>query len=64
MPEHPKRLRDLNQWAKHMVDLATGNATEGGPDSTKDAAAQSLGRATLCVDHSITRHYANQAMLR
>jgi hypothetical protein len=27
MPEHPKRLRDLNQWAKHMVDLATGNAT-------------------------------------
>ena len=25
MPEkHPKRPRDLNQWAKHMVDLATG----------------------------------------
>jgi hypothetical protein len=23
MPKHPKRPRDLNQWAKHMVDLAT-----------------------------------------
>jgi hypothetical protein len=23
-----KRPRDLNQWAKHMVDLATGNAQE------------------------------------
>ena len=59
MPEHPKRPRDLNQWAKHMVDLATGNATVGGPDPTKDAAAQSLGRATLCVDHSITSEGAS-----
>ena len=43
MPEkHPKRPRDLNQWAKRMVDLATGNATE--PTSTKDAAAVALGR--------------------
>ena len=64
MPEHPKRPRDLNQWAKHMVDLATGNATVGGPDPTKDAAAQNLGRATLCVDHSITRHYASRANIR
>jgi hypothetical protein len=45
MSDRPrKRPRDLNQWAKHMVDLATGNVTEGGPDPTKDAAAQSLGR--------------------
>jgi hypothetical protein len=44
MPEkHPKRPRDLNQWAKHMVDLATGNATDN-QDATKDAAAVSLGR--------------------
>jgi hypothetical protein len=63
MPKRPKRRRDLNQWAKHMVDLAPGNATEGGPDPTKDAAAQSLGRATLCVAHSITCHYANHAKL-
>jgi len=26
--KHPKRPRDLNQWAKHMVDLATGAAKE------------------------------------
>jgi hypothetical protein len=25
MAEHPKRPRDLNQWAKHMVDIATGS---------------------------------------
>jgi hypothetical protein len=24
MEKHPKRPRDLNQWAKHMVDIATG----------------------------------------
>jgi hypothetical protein len=26
--KHPKRPRDLNQWAKHMVDLATGEVEE------------------------------------
>jgi hypothetical protein len=26
MAKTPKRPRDLNQWAKHMVDLATGQA--------------------------------------
>jgi hypothetical protein len=32
MPEkHPKRPRDLNQWAKRMVDLATGEAAEPAP---------------------------------
>lgn len=44
MTKHPKRPRDLNQWAKHMVDLATGNAAEPDPDAGKDAAAVSLGR--------------------
>lgn len=24
--KHPKRPRDLNQWAKRMVDIATGEA--------------------------------------
>ena len=42
--KHPKRPRDLNQWAKHMVDLATGAATDSTPDEGKDAAAVSLGR--------------------
>jgi hypothetical protein len=26
MPKTPKRPRDLNQWAKRMVDIATGEA--------------------------------------
>lgn len=26
--KHPKRPRDVNQWAKHMVDLATGQVQE------------------------------------
>ena len=26
MPKAPKRPRDLNQWAKRMVDIATGEA--------------------------------------
>jgi hypothetical protein len=34
----PKRPRDLNQWAKHMVDL------ESDPNEGKDAAAVDLGR--------------------
>ena len=42
--KHPKRPRDLNQWAKRMVDLATGNAQEPDPNEGKDAAAVSLGR--------------------
>jgi hypothetical protein len=25
--EHPKRPRDLNQWAKRMIDIATGEAS-------------------------------------
>jgi len=36
--KHPKRPRDLNQWAKHMVDLATGEAQE-----TSKAAGQQKG---------------------
>lgn len=42
MPEkHPKRPRDLNQWAKHMVEIATGTAE---PQKEKDPAAVALGR--------------------
>jgi hypothetical protein len=40
-----KRPRDLNQWAKHMVDLATGNAPEPpSPDEPKNPAVVALGR--------------------
>ena len=28
MPKLPKRPRDLNQWAKRMVDIATGEVED------------------------------------
>lgn len=40
----PKRPRDANQLAKSIVDIATGQASDDGPDSGKDPAAVSLGR--------------------
>jgi len=42
--KHPKRPRDLNQWAKYMVDLATGATQEPVSSPTKNAAAAELGR--------------------
>jgi hypothetical protein len=44
MTRIPKRPRDLNQWAKRMVDLATGIAEDPDPNEGKDAAAVELGR--------------------
>lgn len=45
-PKHPKRPRDLNQFAKLMVDLATGNAQDSTvpDDPNKNPAAVQLGR--------------------
>jgi hypothetical protein len=43
--KHPKRPRDLNQFAKRMVDLATGNADEPNLDAGKSPAAVARGRA-------------------
>lgn len=43
----PKRPRDLNQWAKRMVDIATGAVSDHEPtpeEQGKDPAAVSLGR--------------------
>jgi hypothetical protein len=43
----PKRPRDLNQWAKRMVDIATGEVSDREPtpeERGKDPAAVSLGR--------------------
>jgi hypothetical protein len=48
MPKAPKRPRDLNQWAKRMVDVATGEAEDRDQtptlDPNKDAAAVALGQ--------------------
>lgn len=44
MPEkHPKRPRDFNQFAKQMVDLATGNAEDG--DEVAESAHTKRARA-------------------
>jgi hypothetical protein len=40
--KHSKRPRDLNQWAKHLVDLATGVVQE--PESAPESPAAELGR--------------------
>jgi hypothetical protein len=45
--KHPKRPRDLNQWAKRMVDIATGETIDREPtpeEQGKDPAAVALGR--------------------
>lgn len=45
--KHPKRPRDLNQWAKRMVDIATGAQDDRAPtpeEQGKDPAAVTLGR--------------------
>jgi hypothetical protein len=47
MIKTPKRPRDLNQWAKRMVDIATGAIDDREPtpeEQSKDPAAVSLGR--------------------
>ncbi len=43
----PKRPRDLNQWAKRMLDIATGEVGDVAPtpeEQGKDPAAVALGR--------------------
>jgi hypothetical protein len=47
MTKTPKRPRDTNQWAKRMVDIATGEVSDSEPtpeEQGKDAAAVKLGR--------------------
>lgn len=45
--KHPKRPRDLNQWARRMVEIGTGEVEDREPtpeEQGKDAAAVALGR--------------------
>lgn len=45
--KHPKRPRDINQWAKRMVDIATGDASDREPTPEErgvDPAASALGK--------------------
>lgn len=43
MQKKPKRPRDANQLAKHILDLATGEATEAAKPDTRNPAAVALG---------------------
>ena len=45
--KHPKRPRDLNQWAKRMTDIVSGEVEDREPtpeEQGKDPAAVALGR--------------------
>ena len=45
--KHPERPRDLNQWAKRMVDIATGEVTDREPTPEErgvDPAASAMGK--------------------
>jgi hypothetical protein len=46
MTKTPKRPRDVNQWAKRMVEIATGQVADSQPtpESGKNPAAVELGR--------------------
>lgn len=44
MATKPKRPRDVNQRAKLIVDIATGEAEDENPDEGKNKAAQEMGR--------------------
>jgi hypothetical protein len=47
MTNTPKRPRDLNQWAKRMVDIATGEVDDREPtpeERGKNPAAVALGK--------------------
>lgn len=47
MTSTPKRPRDLNQWAKRMVDIATGAADDREPTPEErgvDAGASAMGK--------------------
>jgi hypothetical protein len=40
MPKAPKRPRDLNQWAKRMVDISTGEVVEQSQKMTEKRASK------------------------
>jgi len=42
--KHPKRPRDLNQWAKHMVDIVAGEVDDRDISPVKNEAAVALGK--------------------
>lgn len=48
MPKHPKRPRDPNQWAKRMVEIATGEIEDREPTPEEQGkAAKAVARGKL-----------------
>jgi hypothetical protein len=48
--KHPKRPRDINQWAKRMTDIVSGNIEDGVPVRPSNASSpQSLGGKARAV---------------
>ena len=43
--KHTKRPRDLNQWAKRMVDIATGEVEEKKPLESASQGGRAIGEA-------------------
>ena len=41
-PKRPKRPRDLNQWAKRMVDIATGEVENLAPTSQEETGRSAM----------------------
>ena len=44
MPTRPKRPRDVNQLAKLIVDISTGEVEDQDPDAGKNKAAMELSK--------------------
>jgi hypothetical protein len=47
--KHPKRPRDLNQWAKRMLDIATGEASDAAPTPEEEGEAPSYRRSQEAI---------------
>jgi hypothetical protein len=52
MTKHPKRPRDLNQWAKHMVDLVTVDEDERRAIQERLALVGRAGFDSEQIDHT------------
>ena len=46
MPNAPKRPRDLNEWAKRMVDIATGEVSDIEPTPARQRSIRRQSGAT------------------
>ena len=60
MTKHPKRPRDLNQWAKRMVDIATGEVTDQSQEMTVKRASKAGSRGGPARARALTPEQRSQ----